>query len=647
MNGKKLSSVLFLLVVLAGTYLRFQGLSLRPLWEDEAESCINALTILSHGVPVDHYQGLPIYENTLVEPWPESREYEFRDSSYSRGVAVYHGWLPLYAIAASFKVFGVAPAPESTALNVRYSGSERVRRTWVPRVPSVLFGLIGMVALYIAGYSMGGKEAAWAALIAAAFAAGRIQVDQQARYYAATVAISTLCTLTVWRVYTKRGWRDVAFCAFSLTLLFYTHILTFAGHCAVLAILALFELLRRRRLDDILKFAAIGIFVAAFTVPWLLATGFLTHRSTIPRAWLLLNIRADVSRFLFQRADHTAELTFALILLVILWVFQRRLPEKLSTPLKEFAGPAAYLSLQMAVSSALFLYLIPAASLFWDRLTLSVAAPILLLQSLLVAVLARAVSERHAAMIASFSALLLLIFAGRLRSPDTPEMRADSWRKQNLVVDFLEGKHYAAGTRIYTVSNAVLLYSYLSGLPIQSIAPVRKSFLDSYAFPIVFVDAVATGIARGDPLDPLQMQAAAQAEHEHLTLDQGERLSLRCVAYLSKSEIERNGSHLQTDIGSLPAYAKSAAYRQLALVRLRDEQETQVKNELPIFRAYPSQGINSWWPIFAYRFVDPLSRMGPRANYAARMSNASARIIQGTPWVYFLSASAVKARSHL
>ena len=82
--------------------LRARNLGWPPLWADEAESAINALTIVAEGLPTDHHLGLPIYENTLVRPWPESAEYEFRDISYSdRGLAVYHGWIPLYAIAGA------------------------------------------------------------------------------------------------------------------------------------------------------------------------------------------------------------------------------------------------------------------------------------------------------------------------------------------------------------------------------------------------------------------------------------------------------------------------------------------------------------------------------------------------------------------
>src|SRR5262249_10231380 len=112
MSGRTLAIVAGALLV-AGVALRAWDLSLPLLWVDEAESSINALTILEHGVPTDRYLGLPIFENTLTDPWPESAEYEFHDSSYSReGYAVYHGWLPLYAIAAAFRVAGIRPDPQ-------------------------------------------------------------------------------------------------------------------------------------------------------------------------------------------------------------------------------------------------------------------------------------------------------------------------------------------------------------------------------------------------------------------------------------------------------------------------------------------------------------------------------------------------------
>ena len=93
-----------------------------PMWVDEAESCINALTILQHGVPMGTYLGMPIYENTHIVSWPESSEYRFKDVSYSdSGLAVYHGWMPLYAIAGSLWATGIQPDELTSPPNVRHT----------------------------------------------------------------------------------------------------------------------------------------------------------------------------------------------------------------------------------------------------------------------------------------------------------------------------------------------------------------------------------------------------------------------------------------------------------------------------------------------------------------------------------------------
>src|SRR5262245_64577545 len=119
----------FVLVLALGVFLRSWHLQYPGLWVDEAESAINALSILDTGLPRDRYQGLPVYENTLVEATPEHPEYEFRDSSYSRqGLAVYHGWIPLYAMAASLAAMGIEPNGVPAVLEPQFSVEEMQRR---------------------------------------------------------------------------------------------------------------------------------------------------------------------------------------------------------------------------------------------------------------------------------------------------------------------------------------------------------------------------------------------------------------------------------------------------------------------------------------------------------------------------------------
>jgi hypothetical protein len=153
------------LVITAAVWRRLEYLDMGPFWVDEAESSINALTILQHGYPGDRYLGIPIYENTLVKRWPENPEYEFKDSSYSdRGFATYHGWLPLYSMAASFALNGIAPDQAGHPPAPR-GVDELKRRSRFARLPSVLYGALFLALCYIGGIILFGRDAGITALL--------------------------------------------------------------------------------------------------------------------------------------------------------------------------------------------------------------------------------------------------------------------------------------------------------------------------------------------------------------------------------------------------------------------------------------------------------------------------------------------------
>lgn len=91
-RGRFLSAGAVAVIVCLGLWLRVSWMNQSALWCDEAESSIHALSIIGTGVPGWKYVDLPIFENTLTNPWDDSEEYEFRDSTYSDpGVVVYHG----------------------------------------------------------------------------------------------------------------------------------------------------------------------------------------------------------------------------------------------------------------------------------------------------------------------------------------------------------------------------------------------------------------------------------------------------------------------------------------------------------------------------------------------------------------------------
>src|SRR5258707_12359018 len=157
------------LVITAALGLRLAYIDAEPFGVDEAESSINALTILQHGYPADSYLGIPIYENTNVWYWPENPEYEFRDVSYSsKHFAVYHGWLPLYAMAGSFVLHGIQPDEADGSRSTKHDLAEQKRRTRAARMPAVLFAAIFLLVVFIGVKVLYGVRAVWPALVARA-----------------------------------------------------------------------------------------------------------------------------------------------------------------------------------------------------------------------------------------------------------------------------------------------------------------------------------------------------------------------------------------------------------------------------------------------------------------------------------------------
>jgi hypothetical protein len=151
--GKKRNAIFAVTILLVAMILRISGAIGDTLWVDEAESAINGLTILERGLPKSEYLGIPIYENTLTEPWEGNAEYAYRDSSYSRkqDVAVYHGWLPLYAIAASQALWGITPQKvgEVPLTHPRHGKDDILKRTIAPRMPALIFSLLTCLILFI------------------------------------------------------------------------------------------------------------------------------------------------------------------------------------------------------------------------------------------------------------------------------------------------------------------------------------------------------------------------------------------------------------------------------------------------------------------------------------------------------------------
>ena len=111
---------------------------------------------------------------------------------------------------------------------VLHDDQEIRTRIRAARLPAVVFGGVFLLALFLVGRELFGAEAGLTAMLVAALAPQCIWLSQQARYYSAALALSTLAALCALRVRRLGRWRDVLCCALVFVALFHTSSISFA-----------------------------------------------------------------------------------------------------------------------------------------------------------------------------------------------------------------------------------------------------------------------------------------------------------------------------------------------------------------------------------------------------------------------------------
>jgi hypothetical protein len=629
---RPVGSLLLLAVLAYATVLRTWDLGSRPFWVDEAESCINALTILEHGLPIDHYLGLPIHENTLTRPWPQSPEYEFQDTSYSRkGLAIYHGWLPLYSIATAFAAAGVAPDRDASNLAVKHSPQEMRLRTVVGRSPSVIFGVAFLVLAFLAAREMYGADAGWVALVAGAVCTPAIEFARQARYYAPTLALTTFCCLMIWRMLRRGAWRDFVVGAVAFGLLFHAHMLSFFVACAACSLLIPFMLRHPRALP---KTIVTGSIVALMVFPWAVLSGFLGTTSDIPSARTLLVFPDDYLAYPLRQWVY-----ILLALVALAWLFlaprlRHRLPPRLLRPFSSSAHRAAFffLAAWAAIGLVSFLLLMPAASFFYKRLTLMLMGPGLLFGAMLFAAIGRVAAGRVRVLgrgrsrvgvsAAAGTALFLLCLAayGRV-TLWYPALRPQAYTTYQVVELLRTRSPFRPGTRLYATPNYHLPMTFYTGIPVGNVAAVRKAFLDTCPGELVILEA-------GPYYDWLTWQEIrAEAARHGFTYSDDE---MWAVESMINTRLVRQA--LAGKVGGVwPPLEPALPYYDALLERQRQKTRTGIDGWInadgnPMLWGYPIERYSDWWPVFFYRFVGVEQRSGPNLNYAARVRDGHATV---------------------
>jgi len=599
---------------------------------DEAESSINALTILQHGYPTSEYLGIPIFENMLVQPWPDHPEYEFRDISYSeRGLAIYHGWLPLYAIAASFRVFGIELPTHKDGWHVNIDLSEFRHRTAIARLPSLIFAAVFLVCLFAVGRAMAGDAAAFAVLVLAGLSTSVVEPTFQARYYALTLALSAAGCLSLWRMLSRGERRDYAVHGLVLVALFYTHLMAVLNLAAVTTIVVLTMAGRGavRRWGYVL----LGVTVCA--VPWLVGSGFLTHLHDVPSGRLLVAFPGDLLHYVFNRVPYLTLFTVGTLWLALVWLRHGRgLPARVREPWQRQGRQISLLMIWMGVATATYYLLTPPASLFPQRLSLALFVPGLLFMSISLANAARMVAARRTALLAPLLAAVFLGGAGLLRPPAPAPYAFENLGYTFEMLNYLQLRPDA---KVYASPATQLVLTFYADRPVQSLAPIRKTFLDRYPGEVVYIEQEFDW----EFLAPTASEVKIVAAESGYQVSDAEASTL-ALALRTRLARERTGPRVAAVLPELEPLAPIAEAvmtktraRARTLARLTQEEWTPEK--YPFTRGFAIRTGAQLWETFFYRLVDPRSRSGSRLNAADRLRRGCAYFLPSANRVLFYS----------
>ena len=625
---------LVLLLVAVGILLRCWNLQAPILFRDEAESAVNALTILQHAVPTDRYLNLPIFENTLTREWPENPEYEFKDTSYSdRGLAVYHGWLPLYAMAASFAVFGIAPDQPSEKLQVRHSDEEMHRRTVAARAPSIVFAAIFLGSLFFCGRALYDVNSGMLALAFGTFTPYLIWASRQARYYSATLAIGTLCILCVTLLVRHGRWRDVISTGILFVLLFHTHVMSFVVAAIALA-LCLPLMFKRQQAGW--KVAILALLMSAGIVPWVLLTGFLDTWRQAPMAYSVLRFPEDLWLYQRRHPEMTVLVLGAITQLSMMLVLRKKLPKRVVETFRKVGPAIGLLAGLLCLSNLVFLFLTPAASFFLARMTLLLAVPAALLAALILAANAQVLSARYPGIILTIIVLAGLTLSWRSWFP-RPQGERDHFFD---LVDYLRNQNLRAGTRIYSLPYDHFGLSLYTGLPVQSIAPVRREFLDRYKGDVLI-------LVRGteDPaISGEVVRRSALEAGEDLGTDALQKWQYELSTRPTREQLAMSIKKVDPPLIPLPPWAQRALEQYRTELTATSPALDFAEENPAMFRGYHVTDWDRFWPVFFYRFIGPDQRTGPHVNYGSRIRSGQA-VVLSSSWVIYYSDAPIGSGS--
>jgi hypothetical protein len=217
---------------------------------------------------------------------------------------------------------------------------------------------------------------------------------------------------------------------------------------------------------------------------------------------------------------------------------------------------------------------------------------------------------------------LAILFATG-RRPNFHDTRSGGdWKADAIVLNQLGAMPMDRTTKLYAAPGDHLILSFYSGLPVQDITPVRKSYLDSYRGDIVYIDRSVS--VDTDLLTAESVRAAALRDGLRLSPEAAETWSilLRTRDYREAmlKSLSRGAPRQVEPVPPFGWQLLAAHHRKLPSVFSNSSLEL-------VTRGFQMISWSDWRVVLKYRFIGPAARSGIHANYAARLRGADAVIL--------------------
>jgi hypothetical protein len=527
-------------------------------------------------------------------------------------------------------------------LRPQYDEAKRLRRTIAARLPSVFFGMLYIVGFYLAGCRLQGRETGLVAALLATFLAVNIYYSQTARYYVETTAGVTFCIWATLAMRQNARWRNFLIGGVLFSLLFYTHLVAFAAACLMWAIvMALRTNEWRARGPKALVFVGV---IGGLCAPWLIATGYLKFDGQLPKAWRLLTLPGDliVIRLLLKEFGYVVAMGAMLGGAVV--VLRRRVSPRVTEPFERYKKSFVFAYLWLVVSYVIFFFTIPPAAFGVSRLTPLLLPPALLFIAMVFCSVASIVTKRHLLAVAAMAAIAFVLMAN-WRHPDNvrlanlgmakPRDIVQPTHRVDMAVEYLRTAPIDASTKLFASPEMKFVLTFYTGMFVQNIVAVRKSYLDSYPGDIIFFSSEA--FWRTGPLRPDRLLNAARTAGQELSARKALDVSCELSTLDFRSKQAGNGARVIPPVAPVPQFADG----------LWKEQQEQTPDwfrniwrwfptEFPLFRNVQLREISEWWLKYEYALVgSDQRRIHP--NYEHRIRNATLTVLPCSDLVAYYS----------